>query len=1095
MIHPGNAPRRADVASDSKMPMRGNVHVCRYWNDLRLVGVLVLALCCELPQLEAKGQSLFNGRNLEGWAGDENIWSVQDGQIIGATVGNRIEANTFLVWQGGDVSDFRLTFRARMEGENNSGVQYRGTLTDSETWRVAGYQADIHPKPEYTAMLYSEGTGRGIIAERGQKVIVDANSGKTEVVGRTGVSTPVDLSEWHEYAIIARGNHLVHQIDGTVAVDVTDNHKKKLDSGIIALQVHAGPPMTVFFKDIVLETFQGENSDEAKDIDSPDAKKKIGSVPREIAALAAGFRVEKVFEVPESMGSWVSITADERGRLIASDQGDKGLFLITPGPLGSPQLTEAKKLPVNLSGAQGLVWGKEALYAMVSNESAPGLHRLIDTDDDGLVDSDEHLVSVPGRGEHGPHAVVVAPDGRSLYVAAGNHTDLPQGIASSRIPQNWGEDLLLPRLWDARGHAKGRLAPGGWVCKVDPTGKEWEVISVGYRNLYDIAFNADGELFAYDADMEWDMGLPWYRPTRLVHVSSGSEFGWRSGTGKWPTYYEDSLPPVLELGPGSPTGVVFGYGAKFPAKYQKALFLLDWTFGTIYAVHLTPDGASYRGKNEEFITGKPLPVTDAVVGADGALYFTVGGREMQSALYRVIYSGDESTIPVPCHESVGAELRMLRHELETMHGTSGADFSLIFANLGHEDRFIRYTARIALESQPVNDWRQRALSEPSQCASITAILALARQGNPTDRELALQALDRIDLSTLDEAEQLALFRAYGLVFIRLGEPIEETRQRLVAKFDRLYPSDAASDHINMELVQLLVHLRAPSVIEKTLALMDRLGPEPVHDWKELTNRSDQYGGTIQSMIRNMPPLRAIHFAFVLRNVKSGWSIDQRRKYFTFFLKAAKRSGGMSYTGFLTKIREDALAACSPSERVLLEPIVNESLAAEPFQTTPVTGPGRHWTKTEALQVLRDNLSDRDLDEGRNLFHVVSCAKCHRLYGEGGAIGPDLSTAARKFSLADLLDSILEPSKVISDQFESHLVQTIDGLEISGRAIEMGDEIHIFTDDPEAAPKVIQRSDIVVMRVSKVSQMPRGLIDMLNQEELKDLVAYIMSSGE
>ena len=121
--------------------------------------------------------------------------------------------------------------------------------------------------------------------------------------------------------------------------------------------------------------------------------------------------------------------------------------------------------------------------------------------------------------------------------------------------------MLLPRLWDARGHARGKLAPGGWIARTDPEGKVWELVSNGYRNEYDIAFNKNGELFTYDADMEWDVGTPWYRPTRVNHVISGGEFGWRSGTGKWPTYYPDSLGRVVDVGPGSPTGIGFGYGA------------------------------------------------------------------------------------------------------------------------------------------------------------------------------------------------------------------------------------------------------------------------------------------------------------------------------------------------------------------------------------------------------------------------------------------------------------------------------------------------------------------------------------------------------
>jgi hypothetical protein len=225
--------------------------------------LVVLALShCNVPHhCAAEMQSLFNGRDLEGWSGDEKVWLVRDGQIRGSTVDNPVAENTFLVWQGGDVADFRLTYKARLEGDNNSGVQYRSALKDPKTWKVVGYQADMHTNPEYVAMLYSEGTGRAIVATRGQKVVVDAESGKPEVVDQTTEVTPVDISQWHEYEILARGNHLIHYLDGKVAVDIVDNHKEKVDKGIVALQVHAGPPMTVFFKDIQLETFPKQSGE------------------------------------------------------------------------------------------------------------------------------------------------------------------------------------------------------------------------------------------------------------------------------------------------------------------------------------------------------------------------------------------------------------------------------------------------------------------------------------------------------------------------------------------------------------------------------------------------------------------------------------------------------------------------------------------------------------------------------------------------------------------------------------------------------------------------------------------------------------------
>lgn len=1048
--------------------------------------LLVLSLCLASGAHADPPRELFNGRDLTGWSGDPKIWSVVDGQIVGSSVENEIKQNTFLIWEGGEVEDFRLTFKARVEGENNSGVQYRSERVDPKSHRVIGYQIDMHPKPEYTAMLYSEGTGRGIMVQRGQRVFADARTGKTRVLFKGPKAKPVDISQWHEYTVIARGNRLIHKLDGKVTVDLTDSFELRRERGVIALQVHRGPPMTAYFKDIRLEALKPRK--QAKPIrraaqEGSNSSAKIEAAP--------AFQVERIFDVPKLMGSWVSLAKGLKGELYASDEGAKGIFKITPGTIDSGEPPKVEKLPVQLSGAQGLVWAFDSLYVMSHAQPQPGLHRLTDTDKDGQLETDEFLRELSGFGEHGPHSLSVSPDGQSLFVAAGNLTNLPENLSGSRLPTNWGEDHLLPRRWDPRGHAAGRLAPGGWICQFDPDGRNWEVFSIGYRNQYDMAFNADGELFTCDADMEWDLGLPWYRPTRLLHATSGSEFGWRSGTGKWPAYYEDSLPPTLEIGPGSPTGVVFGYETKFPAEYQKALYLLDWTFGTIYAVHLTPDGSSYAAKKEEFITGLPLPVTDAVVGLDGALYFTVGGRGTESALFRVTYAGDKSIAPIVYKNQEGAKLRSLRHQLEAMHGSRDGDLDLIFANLGHEDRYIRYAARIALESQSVDQWRKRALSVLPARAKINAIIALARQGESPDAAPALESLNRIEWPALDEQQRLALLRAYSLVFIRLGEPSEELRLGILNKLDPLYPAPVDSD-TNPELAQLLVSLRSPSVIDKSLDLMDKLGPDPVPDWADLARRSAHYGGTVERMLKKMPASRAVDLSFALRNVKAGWTLEQRQRYFTFFLEAAKSSGGASYSRYLTEIRDDALANCTEAEKVALEPIITQSLTAKPFSSTPPQGPGRQWTKTEAIEVLSEGLDNRNKRAGRNLFHAVSCAKCHRLNGEGGAIGPDLSTVGRKYSYADFAEAVLEPSKVISDQYHSHDIWTVDGRGLTGRVVEIGDEIHVYTEDVNKPPQVINRADVEEMIVSRVSQMPSNLVDSLSEEELKDLAAYVMS---
>jgi putative heme-binding domain-containing protein len=824
-------------------------------------------------------------------------------------------------------------------------------------------------------------------------------------------------------------------------------------------------------------------------------KSENGEFVPEIATNAQvppGFKIEKIFHVPRSMGSWVSLTNGPNGRLFACDQDGAGLFMITPGDRSSP--TKVQKLPVGISSAQGLLWAFDSLYAVV-NGAGSGLHRLRDTDGDGLVDSDEFCMPLAGAGEHGPHAVILSPDEKSLFVIAGNHTKLPSKVVGSRIPQNWNEDHLLPRRWDANGHAAGILAPGGWICNVDPSGKEWQVYSMGYRNQFDIAFNPDGELFTFDADMEWDFGSPWYRPTRVCHATSGSEFGWRSGTGKWPAYYEDSLPSAVDIGPGSPTGVVFGTGAKFPASYQRALFVLDWTYSTIYSIELTPEGSSYSGKKTDFVTGSPLPVTDAIVGQDGAFYFAAGGRGTQSALYRVSYEGNEAVVPVSGKDTRGAEQRALRHRLEAFHGKGTGDMKLILANLGHEDRFIRYAARVALESQPFAVWREAAFATTGTKAVLNAMMAVAHQGTAKEIGPILEKISALPLQSLDETEQLFTLRTLEIAFARHGEPSTEWRDRIVTALEPYYPTQ--SYRLNAELVQLLVYLKSPNVVAKTLQLMDNLGPEPIPDWSYLVSRNTGYGGTVGSMLANMPPTRAIHFAFMLRNVKSAWTIAQRKKYLEFFIEAAKKPGGNSYAKFLTQFREDALSTCSQSELIVLAPLANVSLVSAPIKSTQPIGPGRKWTTSEALASVNTSSepTKRNYEAGKNLYHATSCAKCHRIGGEGGALGPDLSTAGKKFSVEDMLAAIIEPSKVISDQYGSQQVLTSDGKVLVGRAVEIGDEYYVYTIDVDATPIVITKAEVENIASSKVSQMPLELIDSLNETELKDLLAYVMSGAD
>src|SRR5690606_26534546 len=145
----------------------------------------------------------------------------------------------------------------------------------------------------------------------------------------------------------------------------------------------------------------------------------------------------------------------------------------------------------------------------------------------------------------------------------------------------------------------------------------------------------------------------------------------------------------------------------------------------IYAVHLTPNGSSYTATTEEFISGAPLPVTDAIINpADGAMYFAIGGRKVQSGVYRVTYTGKESTAPAKSN-SDGRRARETRQKLESFHGGQHSKaVKEAWPHLDSDDRFIRWAARVALEWQPVSEWADKALAEKNPAKQVEALLAL-----------------------------------------------------------------------------------------------------------------------------------------------------------------------------------------------------------------------------------------------------------------------------------------------------------------------------------------------------------------------------------
>lgn len=234
-----------------------------------LAAALFAATSLPAEAAEKGFKSLFNGKNLKGWRGNPDLWSVQDGTITGVTKAEpKLTHNTFLVYTNAEIGDFELRLSYRIVN-GNSGIQYRSKVMEEGKFGpiVGGYQADFEAGKTYSGILYEE-RGRGILAQRGQKTAIREEGGKTKVnvTGSVGVSDEIQArirhEDWNDYVVIAKGNHLQHFINGVQTVDVIDDQPEKAaKSGVLALQIHVGPPMTVQFKDIRIKTIKPSKKD------------------------------------------------------------------------------------------------------------------------------------------------------------------------------------------------------------------------------------------------------------------------------------------------------------------------------------------------------------------------------------------------------------------------------------------------------------------------------------------------------------------------------------------------------------------------------------------------------------------------------------------------------------------------------------------------------------------------------------------------------------------------------------------------------------------------------------------------------------------
>lgn len=500
------------------------------------------------------------------------------------------------------------------------------------------------------------------------------------------------------------------------------------------------------------------------------------------------FSVEQVLS-GEQTGSVIALAFNEFGEILASREGGPLLLIKDADHNGKPETTTVYCDQVQ--SCQGILPLNGQVLVIGGGPNGAGLYRLGDEDGDGKAEKVESLLKFKGEmGEHGPHAITLGPDGL-IYISVGNHTSAERAADPTSPYRNYYEgDLFLPKYEDPRGHGVGIKAPGGHVLRTDADGSFLEMYAGGLRNAYDLTFNSRGDLLTYDSDMEWDVGTPWYRPTRVLHVLGGGEFGWRSGWSVWPDYHFDSLPAVAETGRGSPTGMTVYNHVMYPRRYHDAVFLGDWARGRIVCLRLKPHQGSYQIEGETFVEGRPLNITDVAVGPDGWLYFCTGGRATDGGVYRVVWSGK---VP-PAMTDVGTGLEAALRQPQFDSAFARQRCAIIRQQLGA--KWDQDLPKIAANPATKLEFRIRALDLMQLLGPFPTPALLAKLAN-------------------DPSEQLRVKAAY-LLGIHADETTSVRLQRLLRDTD---------PHVQRTACEALVRANLTVPVKDLLPLLNSPSPQ------------------------------------------------------------------------------------------------------------------------------------------------------------------------------------------------------------------------------------------------------------------------------
>ena len=785
--------------------------------------------------------------------------------------------------------------------------------------------------------------------------------------------------------------------------------------------------------------------------------------------MVAGFQISLIRTANEEEGSWISLAFDDKGRAVVARE-DEGLLRMT-FDANHASVEKVEAIKVDLKECRGLVFNSKDLYANANNSKA--LYR-VQISDDAKMKSMLRLREFPGGVGHGRNDLTI--NNGWLYAIHGDSVELPRENLT---------DLTSPlRHWagDARGE--------GYLLGMQLNPTKWEVICGGLRNPYGVSVHASGEAFTFDADNEYDMGTPWYRPTRVVALLPGGDVGYRTAGNKMPPRFHDqpeNVPPVLTIGRSSPTAVICDPKLAFPEPYRNALYLLDWTYGRTLAVHLVQRGAGWRAQAELFLQGRPLNVTDVACGNDGAMYVITGGRKTQSSLYRIVATGEPSAIASvntdreEAHERAAAEFSAKQIETRKQLQQISRNRDLrglqqVVSHLADSDPVLRHAARIALERLPQQQWRSVVPNLVDDAVWLYGSLAMAQAMDSAEAGRMLERWLKCEPAAYDLSSRLVWVRLCEWCLRTNKDAVNAKNTEVIAKLLANWP-DASVQHVAPEtsavdlrhrLAQLLGQLKSDKAIEFI-----------ARDLLASTEQADQIAGLL-----------------ALRQQRSGWTEAQRRLQLELLQDADRMVGGEGLPKFLAEIREESLNTLSSSERQSFAPVL-EAKGEVATETGPLRSNVKKWSIDELSEMTTSSLVEGNREHGANIFREGLCARCHRIGREGKAVGPDLTFVGRRFSPRDLLESILTPSRSVAENFQLDSIVTHSGELYTGRILIEGDyrsqKVRIQTDPLKLGSVVeIDKGEIEEHKQLDRSPMPDGLLDVFSRDEIRDLIAYLQN---